>query len=151
MNFRYTFQHAGAINDNFDTSSNYSNENEKDEINCYSGDSVFNGSSISTITKPSNISKSIVDHGILEQLNAIRVALKELGSQFSCLNKKQTMIENQLSTSFLENSNDPSHRKLQIILDHHMTLSHKKIADIVKTTNSNKVLTLKLNNNIIYF
>lgn len=104
MNFRYTFQHAGAHSENFDTSSNYSMDNEKEEENCFSVDSVFNGSSISTITKPDNISKTIVDNGTTGQLNEIRFFLQELNSQFKFLNEKQCKIENQISTSMSKNT-----------------------------------------------
>ncbi|XP_025421939.1 enhancer of mRNA-decapping protein 4 [Sipha flava] len=155
----YTFQHAGAHDENFETSSNYSNDNEKEEIDCYSGDSVFNGSSISTITKPPNRSKTIVDIGFVEQINNIRLCLQDINSQLKCLSKKQDQIENKISSSLftnktdicrnlepflidlVRNANDQSQRKLQLVLDHHFNLSHKKTSDMVKTSNSNMIDT----------
>jgi hypothetical protein len=104
--YRYTFQHAGAHDENFETSSNYSNDNEKEEIDCYSGDSVFNGSSISTITKPPNRSKTIVDIGFVEQINNIRLCLQDINSQLKCLSKKQDQIENKISSSLFTNKTD---------------------------------------------
>jgi len=46
----------------------------------------------------------------------------------------------------VKNANDQSQRALQMMIDHQLNTSHKKITEIVKATNSNKVLKLLLNN-----
>lgn len=45
----------------------------------------------------------------------------------------------------VQNANDQNQRKLQIMIDHQLNASQKKIADIIKNSNSNKVRTLKSN------
>lgn len=49
----------------------------------------------------------------------------------------------------VQSANDQSQRKLQIMIDHQLNTSQKKIADIVKNSNSNKVRTLKSNKTFI--
>jgi len=39
----------------------------------------------------------------------------------------------------VKNASDQSHLKLQIMIDHQLNTSHKKITEIVKATTSNKV------------
>lgn len=39
----------------------------------------------------------------------------------------------------VKNASDQSNRKLQVMIDHQLNTSHKKITEIVKATNSNKV------------
>jgi len=50
----------------------------------------------------------------------------------------------------VKNASDQSHRKLQVMIDHQLNTSHKKITKIVKATNSNKVLKLLLNNSLTF-
>lgn len=50
----------------------------------------------------------------------------------------------------VKNASDQSHRKLQMMIDHQLNTSHKKITEIVKATNSNKVLKLLSNNSLTF-
>ncbi|XP_026817328.1 enhancer of mRNA-decapping protein 4 homolog [Rhopalosiphum maidis] len=144
---------------NFETVSNYSNGiDEKEENNCYSSNSVFNGSEISTIRRPLDKSE-LLDNRIGIQIGDILTSLQDMNTQLKCISKKQKKMDNQInaamsmnSTSLCENlepvlmnmvknASDQSHRKLQIMIDHQLNTSHKKITEIVKATNSNKVDT----------
>lgn len=50
----------------------------------------------------------------------------------------------------VQSANDQNQRKLQIMIDHQLNASQKKIADIVKNSNSNKVRTIKSNDTFIF-
>uniref|UniRef100_A0A2S2PE80 Enhancer of mRNA-decapping protein 4 n=1 Tax=Schizaphis graminum TaxID=13262 RepID=A0A2S2PE80_SCHGA len=144
---------------NFETVSNYSNGiDEKEENNCYSSNSVFNGSEISTIRRPLDKSE-VIDNRIGIQIDDILTNLQDMNTQLKCISKKQKKIDNQINAAMsmnssslcenlepilmnmVKNASDQSHRKLQIMIDHQLNTSHKKITEIVKATNSNKVDT----------
>ncbi|XP_022170349.1 enhancer of mRNA-decapping protein 4 [Myzus persicae] len=153
------YNYMETHNDNFETVSNYSDGiNEKEENNCYSSNSVFNGSDISTIRRPLDKS-DIIDNGISGQIDDILTSIQEMNIQLKCISKKQKKIDNQINAAMsinssslcanlepalmtmVKNASDQSHRKLQIMIDHQLNTSHKKITEIVKATNSNKVDT----------
>lgn len=50
----------------------------------------------------------------------------------------------------VQKANDQNQRKLQIMIDHQLNASQKKVAEIVKNSNSNKVRTLKSNETFIH-
>ncbi|KAL5237019.1 hypothetical protein ACI65C_004429 [Semiaphis heraclei] len=150
------YNYIETHNDNFETVSNYSDE--KEETNCFSSNSVFNGSDISTIRRPLDKS-DIIDNGIGGQIDDILTSLQEMNTQLKCLSKKQKKTDNQINAAMsinssslcatlepalmnmVKNASDQSQRKLQIMIDHQLNTSHKKITEIVKATNSNKVDT----------
>ncbi|XP_025194256.1 enhancer of mRNA-decapping protein 4 [Melanaphis sacchari] len=153
------YNYMETHNDNFETVSNYSNGiDEKEENNCYSSNSVFNGSEISTIRRPLDKSNAI-DNSIGIQMDDILTTLQNMNTQLKCISKKQKKIDNQINAAIsmnssslcenlepvlmnmVKNASDQSHRKLQIMIDHQLNSSHKKITEIVKATNSNKVDT----------
>ncbi|XP_029348674.1 enhancer of mRNA-decapping protein 4 isoform X1 [Acyrthosiphon pisum] len=153
------YNYMETHNDNFETVSNYSNGiDEKEESNCYSSNSVFNGSEISTIRRPLDKS-DLIDNGIGSQIDDILTSLQEMNTQLKCISKKQKKIDNQINAvmsinssslcanlepalmNMVKNASDQSHRKLQMMIDHQLNTSHKKITEIVKATNSNKVDT----------
>lgn len=153
------YNYIESHNDNFETVSNYSNGvDEKEENNCYSSNSVLNGSEISTIRRPSDKS-GVIDDRIGIQIDDILTNLQEMNAQLQWISNKQTKIDNQINaavsmnssslcknlepvlTNMVKNASDQSQRKLQMMIDHQLNTSHKKITEIVKATNSNKVDT----------
>lgn len=102
--FIFRYNYIETHNDNFETVSNYSNGiDEKEENNCYSSNSVFNGSEISTIRRPLDKS-DIIDNGIGGQIDDILTSLQEMNSQLKCISKKQKKIDNQINAAMSINS-----------------------------------------------
>lgn len=91
--------------DNFETASiDYSNEiDEKEENNCYSGNSVFNSSEISTIRQPLDKSDA-TDNGNVGQMDDMLIALQEIKTQIKNVSKKQKKIEGQINAAMSINS-----------------------------------------------
>lgn len=82
-------------NDTFESVSNYSTE--KEETNCYSGESVFNGSTMPTVKRDVNNLEAI-NNGVASKIDDIYTCLQEINNQLKFLTKKQKKIENQLNT-----------------------------------------------------
>jgi len=93
-------------NDNFETVSNYSNGvDDKEENNCYSTNSVFNGSDISTIRRPLDKS-DIIDNGISGQIDDILTSIQEMNIQLKSISKKQKKIDSQINAAMSINSSN---------------------------------------------
>jgi hypothetical protein len=89
---------------NFETVSNYSNGiDEKEESNCYSSNSVFNGSEISTIRRPLDKSE-VIDNRIGIQIDDILTSLQDMNTQLKCISKKQKKLDNQINAAMSMNS-----------------------------------------------
>ncbi|VVC44130.1 WD40/YVTN repeat-like-containing domain,Enhancer of mRNA-decapping protein 4, WD40 repeat region,WD40- [Cinara cedri] len=136
-------------------------DGEKEEALCFSGGSVFNrtSSSLSAIQQPTD--KSEINNGIVNQIDDIYTCLQDINSQLKWLTKKQKKIDTQISTSLLtnktadllsrnlepaltnviKNASEQAHKKLQMIMEHQLTASQKKMTDIARNSNSNQINT----------
>lgn len=84
--------------------SNYSNGvDEKEENNCYSSNSVLNGSEISTIRRPLDKS-GVIDDRIGIQIDDILTNLQEMNAQLQWISKKQKKIDSQINAAVSMNS-----------------------------------------------
>lgn len=97
--FRYNYENTRAYDDNFESASNYSNEIEKEETNCFPGDLLFTSSTNSSVKQPLDKIDTLDNNISMHQMSDIYSCLQNINCQIKGLAKKQKKIEDLVKKS----------------------------------------------------